>query len=74
MELSHTVIRSAFAQTADEIRTLLKAAISHGCANHAKECAISLVRATRTDIDLTLVEDSKIWSSDAEEEEIASYN
>lgn len=74
MELSHTVIRSAFAQTADEIRALLRAAISHGDVAHAKECAISLVRATRTDIDLTLVEDPKIWSSNAEEEEIATYN
>jgi hypothetical protein len=73
-ELSQGTIDNAFRLTADNIRQDLILAVVLGCVDDAKALAISLVRATRPDLELSLVEDPAVWSGNAEEKESVNHD
>lgn len=59
--LTHSVIQNVLNQTADQIRSYMKKCMSFGMADLAGAYAVSLVRATRPDLDLILIEEPKVW-------------
>lgn len=62
-ELSQGVIDNAFRLTATEMLEDMVYAVYFGLADRARVLAISLVRATRPDLELSLVEEPAVWSS-----------